>query len=67
MAQYYHDFADGLTGWTERYNVGGTFSQSSGVVTLDSGQFNDWRVLSWDTIDSDSNRATVEIRRSPRP
>jgi len=62
VATYFtDDFADFSTDWTERYNTAGTWSVSSGNLTLDAGTTSDWRCLSWNDIDSDADRDDVEI------
>lgn len=55
------DFADFPGDWTEQYNTAGTFSVSSGDLTLDAGATNDWRALTWNDLDGDSNRANIEV------
>ena len=62
MATYFtDDFADFSTDWTEQWNTAGTFAVTSGNLDVPAGVSGDWRGLSWNDIDSDGNRATVEV------
>lgn len=64
MAQYFtSDFADFPASWTERYNApaSGTFNVASGDLAFPQGRSGDWCARTWDSIDGDANRATVEV------
>lgn len=64
MTTYFtDDFADFSTDWTLRYNTStsGDYTLTSGNILWSLGKSNDWCNVSWNDLDSDSNRANVEL------
>jgi hypothetical protein len=65
MAQYFHDFADGITGWTQRTLTTGHTAPAWSVVSTDQLQAtstaNRNEMLAWDSIDADADRDDVEV------
>lgn len=60
MAKYFITDWSSLTGWTSRYNTTSSWTAATDLVTP-SGAANDWKMLSWDAIDGDANRAKADV------